>query len=157
MTLVVGSIVLVALVLLTLLALRFFGGLFAVADLPCALSAQDTRIAEAYMSHDSDGSDQTTVFTSADQSFYPRVTLSCPYAGVIVGASLIVVDAPGSGAEPGRVLQNLSYVLTEADASHRKRGMWFHFQNRQLWPPGKYRVDISLNGASNQSINFEVR
>ena len=114
--------------------------------LACGGSVTTASIASAKMAADSNGTQETTVF-SQDQTFYCIVELANAPDDTKVKAVWTAVNAEGQ--EP-----NLLIDQAEATGSGT---LTFNLTNDQLWPVGTYKVDLYLNDTLDRTIQFEVQ
>ncbi len=88
-----------------------------------------------------------TVFAQ-DEVFYWVVDLANAPDDSAVKAAWSVVEA--EGVEPNYPLDKTE--LTSGDAD-----LHFELSNDMLWPAGKYKVDLYLNGELDQTLEFELQ
>jgi hypothetical protein len=118
-----------------------------ILSLACSFNASTAKIKEAWTARDEAGEDRTTVFGQND-TFYVKVDLANAPDDTTVKASFTAVEAEGE--DPNTFLDD--YELTSGDGL-----LTFNLSNNQLWPIGKYKVDLYLNGELDQTLEFEVR
>jgi hypothetical protein len=126
--------------LLPLLTLLF-------AALACNFSASSANIQNAIMATDETGATPTTVYAQQD-TFFVVFDLKNAPDDTVVGSSWTAVEAEG---QPANTAIDSS-ELTSGDAK-----IHFRLIPDGIWPVGKYKVDLFLNGELNQSVNFEVQ
>ena len=115
--------------------------------LACGFSASTANIKDARMARDYDGNQPTTVF-APDEIFYCVVELANAPDDTTVKASWTVVQA--EGVEP-------NFFLDETELTSGSSSLHFELSNTNLWPAGKYKVDLYLNGELDRTLEFEVR
>ncbi|MCB9420080.1 MAG: hypothetical protein H6667_09760 [Ardenticatenaceae bacterium] len=125
-----------------------FIGLLILPALACGGSFSTANIKSAILTTDSEGTQETTVFAS-DQIFYCIVELANAPEDTTLKASWTAVSA--AGEEP-----NLLIDETEMTAGNNNI-FTFNLTNDQLWPAGKYKVDLYLNGELDRTLEFEVQ
>jgi len=123
----------IALVMLTILA--------------CGFSVSTANIKDAKMARDYDGNQFTTVF-APDETFYCIVELANAPDDTTVKAAWTAVEA--EGVEP-------NLFIDEAELTTGSGTLHFELSNDNLWPTGKYKVDLYLNGKLERTIEFEVQ
>lgn len=115
--------------------------------LACEFSASTAKIQEVWMSTDEAGEQRTTTF-APDAVFYAQVDLRNAPDDTTLKAVWTAVEV--EGAEP-------NLVLAETDFTSGSGTVTFNLKNDQLWPAGKYRVEIYLNGKLDKTVDFEVQ
>jgi hypothetical protein len=123
----------IALVMLTILA--------------CGFNVSTANIKDANMARDYDGTQLTTVF-APDETFYCVVTLANAPDDTTVKAAWTAVEA--EGVEP-------NFFIDEAELTSGSNTLHFKLSNDNLWPGGKYKVDLYLNGKLERTLEFEVQ
>lgn len=118
-----------------------------VAILACDFSASTANISDAKMTKDYDGTLPTSVY-SQDEVFYCVVQLSNAPDDTTVKASWIAVEV--EGAEP-------DFLIDEVELTSGSAPLHFELSNDNLWPVGKYKVELYLNGELDSSLEFEVQ
>lgn len=128
--------------------LRILVGIFAIglSLLACNFSFSTAGIGDAWMSVDKDGKNRTTVFQQ-DAVFYAQVELQNAPDDTKIRAVWTAVDVEDT--EP-----NLKLDETEITAGTGV--VMFDLTNNQLWPVGKYKVDIHLNDKPAKTLEFTV-
>ncbi|MBA4420054.1 MAG: hypothetical protein C0391_02795 [Anaerolinea sp.] len=121
--------------------------LIGIITVACGFSASTANISSAVMSADDTGSQQTSVF-SQDATFYAIIELKNAPDDTTVKAVWTAVDVVDT--EKGLVIDEFS--MTSGDAT-----IPFSLSNDNLWPTGKYKVDIYLNDELNKTLEFEVQ
>jgi hypothetical protein len=132
---------------ISLLRIVLFGLVLALAALACGGSFSTANISNAWMTASDSGGTATTVF-APDQTFYCKVELKNAPDDTQIKAVWTAVQADGT--EPNLYLDETT--LTSGDAT-----LTFNLSNSQLWPNGKYKVDLYLNDTLNHTLEFEVR
>jgi len=114
--------------------------------LACSFSASTANIKEAYTAR-SDGSEmtQTTAFAQ-DEVFYCVVDVANAPDDTVVKAIWYAVDAEGVDA---------NFVVNETEFTGGGE-ITFDLSNDQLWPAGKYKVELYLNDELDRTLDFEV-
>ncbi len=125
-----------------------FMGLMLLPALACGGSFSTANIKSAIMAADSDGTQETMVFAQ-DQIFYCIVELANAPEDTTLKAVWTAVAAEGE--QP-----NLEIDQTEMTAGENNI-FTFNLSNDQLWPTGKYKVDLYLNGELDRTLEFEVQ
>ena len=118
------------------------------AALACGGSFSSAKISSAKMTADSEGAQETTVFAQ-DQTFYCIAELANAPEDTKLKAVWVAVEAEGE--EP-----NLEIDQTEMTAGNSSV-FTFNLSNDQLWPTGRYKVDLYLNDMLDRTLEFEVR
>jgi hypothetical protein len=119
--------------------------LLVVITLACGFNVSTANIASAVTSQDPDGSQPTTTFDQAD-AFYLAVQLANAPDDTKVKAVWTVVEA--DGVEP-------NFALGEKELIGGGT-VNFSLENDNLWPVGKYKVDLYLNDTLDRTLEFEV-
>ena len=115
--------------------------------LACGFNASTAKIKDAWTARDEAGEDRTTVFGQSD-TFYVKVDLANAPDDTTVKASFTVVDAEGEEANT---------FLDDYEITSGSNMLTFNLSNNQLWPVGKYKVELFLNSELERTIEFEVR
>ena len=118
-----------------------------LASLACEVSASTANIADAWMSADEAG-DQHVTFYSQEAIFYAQVDLQNAPDDTVLKAVWIAVDAQDT--EP-------NLVITETEFTTGSGVVNFNLTNDNLWPTGKYKVDIYMNDTLSKTLEFEVQ
>jgi len=118
--------------------------------LACAVGGE-LSLTNARMSTDSDGKNVTTTFSPTDV-FYVVADLANAPTGTKVDAKWIAVDIPGEQANS--VFTETNYVT---DTDNFSGIVYFELSNDSGWPAGSYKVELYLNGALAQSLDFTVQ
>ena len=116
-------------------------------NLACGFSVSTAKINSAAMARDSAGAQPTTVFAPED-TFYCNVDLANAPDDTKVKADWTAVSV--EGADPN----------TKLDSTELQTGsgvLNFKLTNDNLWPAGKYKVDLYLNDKLDRTIEFEVQ
>jgi hypothetical protein len=111
-------------------------------------------ITEVVMAKDTEGAeldpvDPTTVF-GPDSTIHAVAKIKDAPSNTKFTAAFYVVDV-GSAADPNSLIS--SYDLT-ADGT---RNLDFTLSPTSTWPPGTYRVEISINGTVDQVVQYTVQ
>ena len=115
--------------------------------LACEFSASTANISDAWMSSDEGGSQRVTAFAQ-DAVFYVQVDLQNAPDDTTLKAVWTAVEAQDT--EPG-------LVITETEFTTGDGLVHFTLSNDNLWPVGKYKVDIYLNNQLSKTVEFEVK
>jgi len=117
------------------------------ASVACEFSASTANIGDAWLSDSEDGNNRVTTF-SQDAVFYAFADLKNAPEDTTLKAVWIAVDA--EGVDP-------NFVINETEFTSGSNVVTFNLSNNNLWPVGKYRVEIYLNGKLDKTLDFEVR
>jgi hypothetical protein len=115
--------------------------------LACEFSASTAKISDAWMSTDEDGAQRVTVFAQ-DAMFYAQVDLQNAPDDTALKAIWTAVDVQDT--EPNFVINETEFVTGSGLVN-------FTLSNDNLWPTGKYKVDIYMNDQLANTLEFEVR
>ncbi|MBT3389597.1 MAG: hypothetical protein HN413_04225 [Chloroflexi bacterium] len=115
--------------------------------LACDFSATTANIAEAFMARDYDGTQPSTAFAQ-DETFYCVVDLANAPDDTTVKAVWIAVQA--DGVDP-------NFLIDETEITSGSNSLHFELSNDNLWPTGKYKVELYLNGELDRTLEFEVQ
>jgi hypothetical protein len=121
--------------------------LLALASLACNFSASTANISSATLARDPDGQQATTVFAPQD-TFYLIVELANAPDDTTVRAVWTAIEA--EGVDP-------NFFIDEAELTSGSATLTFDLANNQPWPPGRYKVDLYLNGELEQTLEFTVQ
>jgi hypothetical protein len=113
----------------------------------CSFSASTANIKDATMALDYDGNQPTTVFTGRD-TFYCVAELANAPDDTKVKAAWTAVDVEGVAANT---------AVDEYELVTGSGTLHFELSNNNLWPRGKYKVDLYLNDELDQTLEFEVQ
>ncbi|MBN1994272.1 MAG: hypothetical protein JW953_16360 [Anaerolineae bacterium] len=115
--------------------------------LACGFNVSTANISEAKMTKDADGQQATSVFAQ-DDAFYAVVKVANAPDDTKVKAIWIAVAA--DGVDP-------NFVIGEKELEGGGT-LTFSLSNAedQLWPAGKYKVDLYLNDELDRSLEFNV-
>lgn len=116
--------------------------------LACGGSFSTASIDSAILSADSEGTQATTVFAPED-TFYCIVTLANAPDDTTLKAVWTAVDVEGE--EPNTLIDETETTSDGNDV------ITFNLSLDDLWPSGKYKVDLYLNGALDRTMEFEVQ
>ncbi len=119
---------------------------FVLATLACGFSASTAKITDAVLAKDENGENPTTVFSPTDV-FYCIVQMKNAPDDTSVKAVWIAVDVEGVDANT---------VIQEKELVTGMDTLTFTLSNNNMWPSGKYKVDIQLNGDSVNTLEFQV-
>ena len=128
--------------------LMVFVACFALGAIGCQSREGVTRVEDAYMALDEYGYNPTKEYSS-DATFYCMVTvLDTPEAGVPLKAIWYAVDVDG---------MDRNAVIGEIETTAGQEVIPFILSNENLWPVGKYKVEMYLNGELDTTIRFKVK
>ena len=102
--------------------------------------------------YDSDGSNTTTIFNSADVFFAVADIKNAP-AGTVVESKWRAIDVVGH--EPEELI--FKQEIDDFSDKSFSGTIFFELSNDSDWPTGKYKVEIYLDGIYVQSTTFSVR
>lgn len=91
---------------------------------------------------------EVTTFSPSQKTIYVSVDTSGSTAGATLNAKWSYLE----GSSPTMVISTSQSIVTDGAATTT-----FRVQNPNLWPEGKYKVDISLDGKQVASKTFEVK
>lgn len=117
-------------------------------SLACGGSISTAKISNAYLTANSDGSGETTVFSPTD-TFHAIVELKNAPDDTTLKAIWIAVDVPD--VDPDFVIEETSTTSDGNDV------ITFDLSNDATWPAGSYKVDIYLNDKLDRTLEFEVQ
>jgi hypothetical protein len=112
----------------------------------CEFKVSTANIESAVLARDEAGSDRTAVFAPGD-TFYCVVKLANAPDGTTVKAVWTAIEAVGAPAN------------TEIDSSELTTGSGeLHFQLAKpgVWPAGRYKVELYLDGKLDRTLEFQV-
>jgi len=115
--------------------------------LACEFSASTANISDAWMSTDEGGAERVTAFAQ-DAVFYAQVDLQNAPDDTTLKAVWTAVEAQGT--DPNFVINETEFVTGDGLVH-------FTLSNDNLWPTGKYKVDLYMNGKLANTVEFEVR
>lgn len=121
--------------------------LIIIMTLACGFSTSTANIADAKTARDYDGNDPTTVFLQ-DETFYCTVELANAPDDTTVKASWTAVEVQG---------EQPNTFIDEAELTTGSGTLHFELSNDGLWPVGKYKVDLFINGELDRTLEFEVQ
>jgi hypothetical protein len=122
--------------------------MLALSILACESSVSTANIKSARLSADPSGNPETTTFAPDQQTVYCIVTLANAPDDTKVQAVWTAVEV---GDEQPNTLIDQS-ELTSGDAE-----LTFKLTNNMLWPTGKYKVELYLNGKLDRTIEYQVQ
>ena len=135
--------------LIVLFALFPFLG--AAGEKGCSCSTAKVTSATLARGYDEQASkplDPTTVFKPTDSVLHLVVTTAYVPSGTKVGAEWWAVEAGGVK----------DHKIDAAELSLESTGVvHFTLSRPEGWPPGKYKVIVSLDGKPNRTLEFEVK
>ena len=119
-----------------------------LAALACGGSFSTAKISSAQLTADEAGTQATTVFAQ-DQTFYLIVELANAPEDTKLKAVWTAVEVEG---------EQPNLLLDQAEVTAGNQNIFtFNMSNNQLWPTGKYKVDLYLNDVLDRTLEFEVR
>ena len=119
----------------------------ALASVACNFSASTANIRDAYMARDNAGADRTTVF-AAEDVFYCIVEVANAPDDTTVKAIWYAVDVEG---------MDRNSVIGQIETAAGQEVIPFILSNENLWPAGKYKVEIYLNNELDTTLRFKVK
>jgi hypothetical protein len=122
--------------------------MLAIATLACGGSISTANIKSATLSPHESGSPETTVFKQDDLTVYCLVQLANAPDDTVVKAAWIAVDVEGT--DPNTLIDETA--LTSGDAE-----LTFDLTNNQLWPVGRYKVELYLNEKLDRTLEYRVQ
>lgn len=125
----------------------FVFALLILTALACSFST--ANIKEAKMAKDADGAQPTTTFAQ-DEPFYCVVQLTNAPDDTKVKAVWTAVEA--EGVDP-------NFKLGEKELTSGDGQLNFSYVNGEgnLWPTGKYKVELYLNDKLDRTLEFQVQ
>ena len=118
-----------------------------LSTLACEFSASTANISDAWMSADEDGAERVTAFAQ-DAVFYAQVDLQNAPDDTTLKAVWIAVEVQDT--EP-------NFMINETELATGDGLVHFTLSNDNLWPTGKYKVDLYINGELASTLEFQVR
>jgi len=118
-----------------------------VASLACEGSVSTANISEVWMSADEAGDQRVTSYAQ-DAVFYAQVDLKNAPDDTVLKAVWIAVDAQDT--DP-------NLVITETEFTTGSGLINFNLSNENLWPLGTYKVEIYMNDALTNTVEFSVQ
>lgn len=113
----------------------------------CSFSASTARITDAKMAKDSEGTQVTNTFAPED-TFYCLVTLENAPDDTRVKAVWTAVEVQDN--EP-------NVELDQAELETGDGVLTFDLSNDNLWPAGRYKVELYVNDELKQTVEFQVQ
>ncbi|GAB4566224.1 MAG: hypothetical protein Kow0047_17430 [Anaerolineae bacterium] len=113
----------------------------------CSFSFSTANIADAWMSTDEEGNNRTTSFAQ-DDVFYAHVDLRNAPDHTRLKAVWTAVEVEDT--QPNLTINETEFVSGSGTVR-------FELSNTDLWPRGKYKVDIYMNDELAKTLEFEVR
>lgn len=116
--------------------------------LACGGTISTANISKVIMTSDDAGKQETTVFAQ-DQVFYCVVTLANAPADTKLKAVWTLVEAEG---------ETPNTKIDEAELTADSNTVFtFNLSNDNLWPVGKYKVDLYMNDKLDRTVEFTVK
>jgi hypothetical protein len=128
------------------IAILFSVLLLLLFSIACSFSASTANIKEAYMAHEVNGEAQATTSYTPDEVFYCLVTVANAPDDTITKAVWKAVDAEGIEA---------NFVILESEYEGGGE-MTFQASNDNLWPAGKYAVELYIDDKLKETVEFTV-
>lgn len=119
--------------------------LLAATAIACGFNFSTANISEVTLAKDEAGAEPATVFDQ-DDTIYAVIQVANAPDDTKTKAVWTAVEA--EGVEPNFVIEETEYVGSDVS--------YFSLSNDQLWPVGRYKVDIYLNDELNRTLEFEV-
>ena len=119
-----------------------------LAALACGGSISTANITSAKMTTDSEGTQETSVYAQ-DQTFYCIVELANAPEDTKLKAVWTGVEIEGE--QPNLLIDEVEMTAGNENV------FTFNLTNDQLWPVGKYKVDLYLNDKLDRTLEFEVQ
>jgi hypothetical protein len=123
----------------------FLIALLAALSLACNFNFSTANVEEAKLAKDEAGTKQTIIFDQADEFFLVGQLANAP-DDTKLRAVWTAVEA--DGVDP-------NYQLDEKEVTGGG-DFYFSLSNEQLWPTGKYKVDLYLNEELERTLEFTV-
>ncbi|MBV9216026.1 MAG: hypothetical protein JO053_07595 [Acidobacteria bacterium] len=132
----------------TLLAIT---SVFGYSQAPDPPSSKTTGVGDVYLARDKDGKagDETKEFTPNDIPIHCVVTLEST-ASVTVKMNFVAVNVPG-------VRPDTKVVTTSYTTKQGQNQVNFTGRPYDKWTPGRYRVDIFIDGKPARDVEFTIR
>ncbi len=119
---------------------------------PATPSTATGALTEAHMARD-DGKggpgEETNIFNAKDRTIHCVTTLKDAKSGTQMKFSWFVVDAEGSQNEKIRDIDYTTRALENV--------VHGHLIAPRDWPPGKYKVEVYVNGNLEQTVAYSVQ
>ncbi len=122
--------------------------MLALSVLACGGSVSTANIKSAKLSADSSGSPETTTFTQDQLTVYCIVQLANAPDDTKIKAVWVAVEV--DGVDP-------NFTIDESELTSGDDVLTFDLTNNQLWPTGKYKVDLYLNDKLDRTIEYQVQ
>lgn len=116
--------------------------------LACGGTISTANIRSATLSANASGSPAKTVFRQDDFTIYCIVELANAPADTVVKSVWIAADV--EGVDPNTLIDAVS--LTSGDAK-----LTFDLTNNQLWPVGRYKVELYINDKLDRTLEYQVQ
>ena len=113
-------------------------------------TSSGTSLENLRLAHDEFGLQETSTFSSSDV-IYVTARLNNAPQGTLVKAVWTAIDV--TDTEAGYEFQEQSFDVQDESFSGT---IFFKLSNGDLWPLGRYRVELYLNETSIQSLEFSV-
>lgn len=117
--------------------------------LACSFNFSSAKISDAKMAKDAEGTQPTTTY-GQDEPFYCVVQLANAPDDTKVKAVWTAVEV--EGVDP-----NLNLGEKELTSAGGQVNFSYTNDEGKLWPAGKYKVDLYLNGKLDRTLDFQVQ
>jgi len=123
-----------------------------VSTLACSFGASEPTLGNVRTAKDEKGEQLSSVFSTTD-TIYVLGDISNGKKGNVVSSKWMVSSV--EGYDPGYVIDSVDYTLDQDSFSYAVN---FYFQPPTGgWPAGKYKVEVSFNGALNSTVEYTVQ
>jgi hypothetical protein len=113
------------------------------------ISLTTANITNAHMASDVDDTNQTTVFSPSDPTFYCFFDLNNAPDSTVVKSVWTAVSA--EGVDP-------NFEIDSAEVTGGDNNYYFNLdRSADLWPVGQYKVDLYIDAKLVQTLTFEVK
>lgn len=119
----------------------------ALATMACAINLSSAKIKDAWTASNEAGDQRSTTFEQ-DKTVYVKVELGNAPDDTKVKATFSTVDVEGD--EDNKLIDD--HELTGGSGT-----LTFTLSNTKLWPVGKYKVELYLNGQLERTLEYEVK
>ena len=120
-----------------------------LASLACSVLSTTPEASNFYMAKDSDGNNQTSVFSPTDD-FYVFFDVSGIEVGTIFEAHWYALNVDGQDANTP--FQTIEYPYEEGIST-----VYFQLFSDIDWPESNYRVELFMDGVKIGEQNFSVQ
>jgi hypothetical protein len=116
----------------------------------CAAQGTDLNVSNFRTARDQDGENVTLTFSPSDV-IYAVIDLASVPRGTKIEVKWIAVNA--ADTEPNYEFDSQTIEITDEIFTG---ATFFELSNAEPWPVGQYRVDLYLNAAFVESVEFTV-